>query len=152
VTVWPLNNEMEEILKEASLAWIDVTSRHLPRWLRKSTETSVRISGLWPIPREYQDRGTAHSAVYEKVIFILLKFSSAIYRVSVDLKSNVTDISISVIRVGVMHDCMSLVYIPVYQIDASSCWCTMQQGGAVKCCGHPSDPNLSPRGLTWCIC
>jgi hypothetical protein len=45
---------------------------------------------------------------------------------------------------------MSLIFITVCQIDASSYWCTTQYEGGVKLCGHPSDSNLSPCCLTLC--
>jgi hypothetical protein len=48
------------------------------------------------------------------------KFSRAISRVNVELNTNVSDISI--IRVDVANDRMSLIFIPVCQIDAY--WCT----------------------------
>jgi hypothetical protein len=45
---------------------------------------------------------------------------------------------------------MSLIFIPVCQIDASSYSSIVQYGDGVKLCGHPSDSNLSPCCLTWC--
>jgi hypothetical protein len=47
-----------------------------------------------------------------------------IIHVNVELKTSVSEISI--IRIDVMIDHTSLIYIPVHQIDASSCWCIVQ--------------------------
>jgi hypothetical protein len=57
----------------------------------------------------------------------VLKFSRAIGRVNVPLKTSVSQISsVSIIRVGVVNGRMSLIFIPVCPIDASSYWCVMQ--------------------------
>jgi hypothetical protein len=65
--------------------------------------------------------------------------------VNVELRINVSEFSsVSVIRVDVVSDNMSLIFIPVCQIDASSYWYTVQEEGGVKLRGHPTDSNLSP--------
>jgi hypothetical protein len=83
-------------------------------------------------------------------IYHVLKSFLVISRVNVELKTNVSGIffvSIS-IRGDVVNGRISLKFIPVCQIDASSYWCTMQQEGGVNLCGHPSDSELSPLCLT----
>jgi hypothetical protein len=58
----------------------------------------------------------------------VLKSSRAIRCVNGELKTNVSEISsVSIIRVDVVNDHMSLIYTPVCQIDVSSYWCIMQQ-------------------------
>jgi hypothetical protein len=68
-----------------------------------------------------------------------LKSSRAISRVTVELKTNVSEIfSVSFIRVDVMNYRMSLIFTPVCEIDASSCSSIMELEGGVKMSGHPS--------------
>jgi hypothetical protein len=51
----------------------------------------------------------------------VLKFSPAISRVDVELKPSVSEIwSVSIIRVDVVNDRISLMFIPVCRIGASS--------------------------------
>jgi hypothetical protein len=51
----------------------------------------------------------------------VLKCSRAINRINVELKINVSEISsVSIFRVDVVNDRMSLIFIPVCQIGASS--------------------------------
>jgi hypothetical protein len=57
----------------------------------------------------------------------VLKSSWVITCVNVELKPNVSEISsVSITRVGVVNDGMSLIFTPVCEIDASSYWCTVQ--------------------------
>jgi hypothetical protein len=53
-------------------------------------------------------------------IAFVLKSSWVISHVNVELKINVSEISVFIIRVDVMNGHMSLIFIPVCQIDASS--------------------------------
>jgi hypothetical protein len=46
--------------------------------------------------------------------------------VSVELKTNVAEISVSIIRVDMTNDRVSLIFTPVCQIDARSYWCVVQ--------------------------
>jgi hypothetical protein len=69
--------------------------------------------------------------VYNK-IFLAISFAR------VDLKISVSEIFVSIIRIDVMNDHMSLLCITVCEIGASSSWCTMQQGDRVKLCDHLS--------------
>jgi hypothetical protein len=85
--------------------------------------------------------------------YYMLKYSRAIRCVYFELKTNVSELSsISIIRVDMVNDHMSLIYIPVCQINASTYLCTMQQEDRVKLCDHPSNSNLSLFRLTWCPC
>jgi hypothetical protein len=73
--------------------------------------------------------------------------------VNAELKTNISWISSnSIIRTNVVNDHMSLIHIPACRINASSYWCTMQQEGGVRLCGHPSNSKLSPCCLIWCSC
>jgi hypothetical protein len=57
----------------------------------------------------------------------VLKSSQVISYVSVELKSNVSEIPlVSIIRIGVVNDHVSLNFTPVCEIVASSYWCTVQ--------------------------
>jgi hypothetical protein len=50
-----------------------------------------------------------------------------ISHVNVEVKTHISEIAlVSIIKVDVVNDRMSLIFIPVCQIDASSYWCTMQ--------------------------
>jgi hypothetical protein len=54
----------------------------------------------------------------------VVKFSWGHSHVNVEIKPDVSDIfSASIIRVDVVNDRMSLIVIPVCEIDASSYWC-----------------------------
>jgi hypothetical protein len=84
----------------------------------------------------------------------VIKFMSfrMISCVSVELKPTFQISPRSPFSVDVVNDDMSLIFILVCRIDASCCWCTMQQEGKVKLCGHPSDSNLSLCCLTRSPC
>jgi hypothetical protein len=72
---------------------------------------------------------------------------------NIELNINISELSsISIIRVDVVNDHMLLIYTSICQIGASFCWCTTEQEGKVKLCGHPSNSNLSPCHLTSCPC
>jgi hypothetical protein len=54
-------------------------------------------------------------------------YARAVSWVSVELKTNVSEISsVSLIRVDVVNGGISLIFIPVCQIIASSYWCIVQ--------------------------
>jgi hypothetical protein len=56
----------------------------------------------------------------------MLKSSQVISCVNVELKPSVSAISsVSIIRVGVVNDGMSLIFTPVCEIDASLYWRTV---------------------------
>jgi hypothetical protein len=83
----------------------------------------------------------------------LLQFSPGTCRVNVELKSQSFRDLFCLHHQGRCGEWpMSLIFIPVRQIYASSYWCTMQQEGGVKLYGHPSDSDLSPCCLTWRRC
>jgi hypothetical protein len=52
----------------------------------------------------------------------VLKCFRAISRVGVELKTDVSEISVSIIRVDVVNGYMSLIFVPVCLIDASFHW------------------------------
>jgi hypothetical protein len=87
---------------------------------------------------------------YVNILSDALKFPRALSSVKVELKTNVSEFSlVSIIRVDMVNDRVSLMFIPVCQIDAASYWCIMQWEGGVKLCGHPSDSNDALCCLTW---
>jgi hypothetical protein len=62
------------------------------------------------------------------------KFSRPISRVNVEIKTEVSEISsVSIIRVDVMNDLATLIYVPVCQIDASAFNGTAVAPGAKVC-------------------
>lgn len=58
---------------------------------------------------------------------------------SVELITDVSEISVCIIRVNVLNDHISLIFIPISPIDGSSYWCTVLKEGGVKVCGRPPD-------------
>lgn len=78
----------------------------------------------------------------------VLKFSSAVSCVNVELKTNISESSqVSISRANVAN-----IYSVTVCRNVSSYWCTMQQEDRVKFSGHPSHSYLSPCHLTWCPC
>jgi hypothetical protein len=68
-----------------------------------------------------------------------LKSSPAIRRVNGELGTNVLELwSVSIIRVDVVSDHESPMYVSVYQCYVLSYWSTTRWKGRVKFCGHPS--------------
>jgi hypothetical protein len=82
---------------------------------------------------------------------MVLKSSRAISRVNVELKTNVTEISsVSIIRVDVVNDHMSLIFILVCQTMPLHIGVLCSRRAESNCVtDHPSDSNLSPCCLTW---
>jgi hypothetical protein len=77
--------------------------------------------------------------------FIFAKPFLAIGCVNAKLRSNVLETSFfSIIRVD-----MSMTLIAVCHIDVSPYWRIMHSNGDVILIGHPSNPHLSARRLTW---
>jgi hypothetical protein len=65
-----------------------------------------------------------------------MTFSRAISRVNVELKTDVSEVSsVFIIWVDVVNNNMSLIFIPVGQISASSYQCVMQQESRVELYG-----------------
>jgi hypothetical protein len=82
----------------------------------------------------------------------VLKSSQAISHVNAELKTNVSEISsVSIIRVDVVNDHMSLIFIPVCQTDPLPIGVLCSRRAESKCTvTHPT--NFSPCCLTWCPC
>jgi hypothetical protein len=58
---------------------------------------------------------------------VVLKCSRVISGFRVELKITVSEISpVAIVRVDVVNDCMSVIFIPVCEIDVSSYWCTIE--------------------------
>jgi hypothetical protein len=81
----------------------------------------------------------------------MLTFSRAISRVNAELKTNVSEIStVSIIRIDMAKGCMSLIFIPVCQIDAFSVDVLCSRWAKSNCAVTHQTFNLSPCCLTWC--
>jgi hypothetical protein len=109
----------------------------------------VQGPDFWPTPSTY-----IHTTILKLLRQInYLKFSRAISRLNAEQKTRISEISaVSIIRVDVVNDYISLIFIADCLIDASSYGCTMQQEGGVKLCGHLNDSNLPQCCLTSCPC
>jgi hypothetical protein len=64
------------------------------------------------------------------ITFIIFEDFTTISYVSFDVKPDVSEISVSIIRIHMVSD-----HCPV---GASSDWCTVHEEGGVELCGHPS--------------